>query len=115
MARRHTADAETARPEDAGGRAFASVIEAFAGDGRVTQGGRFGSVSLRIDGKVFVMLVKGSLVAKLPATRVAELVASGAAEPFTSGGRQMKEWAALSGDWGRWVAIAREGYQFVGG
>lgn len=115
MAKRPRTGSAADPREDDGGCSFATVIDAFAGDSRVTQGGRFGSVSLRVDGKVFVMFVKGSLVAKLPAARVAELVASGTAAPYTSGGRQMREWAAVSGNRERWKAIAREGYEFVGG
>ena len=40
-------------------------------------GGGFGRSALRYRGKIFAMLVRGSLVVKLPAGRVTELVASG--------------------------------------
>jgi hypothetical protein len=67
------------------------------------------------NGKIFVMLVDGEFVAKLPAARCAEIVDAGHGRPFTSGKRTMREWvvvdAARSDDW---VALAEEAYAYVG-
>ena len=52
----------------------------------------FGATSLKTDGRIFAMLVKGRLVVKLPAARVTQLVDDGAGERFDPGhGRAQKE------------------------
>lgn len=59
-------------------------------------GRAFGAATLRLDGKIFGMLVEGGVVVKTPRARVDELVADGAGRPFTgSGGRVMKEWVRV--------------------
>ena len=75
----------------------------------------FGSTSLKTDGRIFAMLVKDRLVVKLPATRVMELAAEGAGEPFDPGhGRIQKEWlSVLDGDADRWQSLATESEAFV--
>lgn len=94
---------------------FQPIIKAFATDNYVTPGGRFGSVSLKIQDKVFAMLVKGKFVVKLPKDRVAELVTTAGAEYFDPGhGRLMKEWVALADQQERWIALAKEARDFVG-
>ena len=94
---------------------FQPIVKAFAADKNVTLGGRFGSVSLKIQDKVVAMLVKGKFVVKLPKDRVAELVATAGAEYFDPGhGRLMKEWVALAGQQERWIALAKEARDFVG-
>lgn len=56
----------------------------------------FGSEALKTNGRVFAMVVKGSLVVKLPAARVARLLERGTAAPFDPGhGRVMREWVSL--------------------
>ncbi|MBI3953749.1 MAG: hypothetical protein HY330_04490 [Chloroflexi bacterium] len=75
----------------------------------------FGSPGLKVEGKVFAVLVKGKLVVKLPKERVEALAASGDAEHFDPGmGRLMKEWAAVyprAQD--RWLSLALEARDFV--
>jgi hypothetical protein len=71
---------------------------------------------LNVKGKIFAMLVKGKLVAKLPRERVDGLVASGAGEYFDPGhGRLMKEWVAVADARPRWVELASEAHTFVKG
>ena len=71
---------------------------------------------LNVKGKIFAMLVKGKLVAKLPRERVDRLVASGAGEYFDPGhGRLMKEWVAVADGRSRWVDLAREAHAYVSG
>ncbi len=75
---------------------FQRVINAFAGDPQVTSGKMMGSVGLKVNGRIFAMLVKGKFVAKLPKDAVDELVQSGTGEYFEPGhGRLMKQWVAL--------------------
>lgn len=93
---------------------FAPVVKAFSKTRGVELGGRFGSVSLKSDGKTFAMLVKGKFVIKLPKERVAGLVAAGGAEYFDPGhGRLMKEWVAFTRHQNRWIALAKEAYAYV--
>jgi hypothetical protein len=61
------------------------------------------------------MLTRDRLVVKLPKPRVAELVASGAGEPFDAGkGTPMKEWLVVA-DSGDWEGLAEEALAFVSG
>jgi len=75
----------------------------------------FGSTSLKTDGKIFAMLVRGRLVVKLPAARVAQLVDDGAGERFDPGhGRIQKEWLSVSAeDAAVWRALATEAEAYV--
>ena len=95
---------------------FAAVIEAFAGDRRVTSGTMMASLGLKVGGKIFAMLVRGDLVVKLPRQRVTELVDAGIGQQFDPrrDGRLMKEWVVLAGDDPPWVDVAREAHDFVG-
>ncbi|MFD2092056.1 hypothetical protein [Blastococcus deserti] len=104
---------------DTGDR-FAALVGAFAGEPGVTLPGEpghrgFGADALKVDGSIFAMLVRGGLVLKLPAGRVAALVGSGAATPFSNGaGRVMREWAVLTGgDDGADLTLAREALEHV--
>ena len=96
---------------------FAAVMKAFAADRRVTSGRMMASLGLKVDGKIFAMLVRGELVAKLPRERVDALVQGGLAQQFDPrrDGRLMKEWVVLSGSEPPWLDVAREAYRFVGG
>lgn len=77
---------------------------------------RFGSNALKVGGKIFAMLVRGSLVVKLPRKRVDELVASGEGTRFDPrGGRPMTEWLVLDpASRQDWLALATEALQYVG-
>ena len=76
----------------------------------------FGSNALKVDGKIFAMLVRDALVVKLPKERVAALIASGVGAPFDAGkGKPMKEWVTLEGNEAKWPAFAKEARAFVGG
>lgn len=77
--------------------------------------GGFGSSALKVNGKIFAMLVGGQLVVKLPRHQVDSLVMLGEGEHFTAGkGRPMREWLVLRSrseyQWERW---ARESLAFV--
>jgi len=90
------------------------LAKAFAGDADVAQAQMFGSRGLRVHGKVFVMMVRDDLVAKLPKTQVDELVAFGRGKRFEPGhGKVMKEWVALPPPHEGWRGIAAEARAFV--
>ena len=114
QAERYHALALVSEPE----RRFAELGAAYLADPTITEGTGFGSSpGLRVNGKIFAMLVRDELVAKLPKARVDELAASGAGVRFDLGhGRLMKEWASipLGGDVD-WGALASEALAFVNG
>ncbi len=96
---------------------FATLVEEFADRPGVTPPDptdrRFGGNGLKVDGKIFAMLVRGDLVVKLPKRRVDELIAAGDGGPFDAGkGKPMKEWVALAPA-ADWVARANEAFDFV--
>ena len=75
----------------------------------------FGSNALKVSGKIFAMLVRGSLVLKLPKARVEALITSGVGGPFDAGkGKPMKEWVTILAVEKSWLALAREARLFVG-
>ena len=84
----------------------------------VTEGKGFGSSGqLKIDGRIFAMLVRGELVLKLPRQRVDELVDSGEGVRFDAGkGKPMREWFFLSPTSKKqWLPLAQEALEFVRG
>ncbi|HLG73226.1 MAG TPA: hypothetical protein VK009_22620 [Chloroflexota bacterium] len=99
---------------------FGDLVQELLGTPGVTppaedSGGRrsFGSNGLKVDGRIFAMLVRGRLVVKLPRNRVDELVAAGEGERFETA-RVMKEWLTLSPSSGLdWLELAREALAFV--
>lgn len=83
---------------------------------QIGEGKGFGSTGqLKVDGKIFCMLVRDQLVLKLPRTRVDDLVEAGDGERFDAGkGRPMREWFSLSpSSEQQWPALAREAMAFV--
>lgn len=101
---------------------FDRLAGTFAGRPGVTLPGAdgsrgFGSSALKAGGAIFAMLTRGRLVVKLPRTRVTELVASRAGEPFDAGkGRPMKEWLVVAeADDDAWRELAEEALVFVSG
>jgi hypothetical protein len=77
----------------------------------------FGADALKVDGRIFAMLVRDRLVVKLPRRRVDELIAAGDGDRFDPGhGRLMKEWLVIGPSAeDRWLALATEALAFVGG
>ena len=99
---------------------FEVLIDELLGVPGVTppQGGRgFGRSTLRVDNKIFAMLVRGRLVLKLPRTRVDALIAAGEGIRFDANkGTPMKEWLSLDPASALpWCPLAREALDFVRG
>ena len=83
---------------------------------QVTEGKGFGSSGqLKVDGRIFAMLVRGNLVLKLPRDRVESLVEEGDGTYFDAGkGKPMREWFVLSPrSTKRWLPLAQEALDFV--
>jgi hypothetical protein len=97
---------------------FSALCGGYAGvtGVNVPDGGKgFGSSALKVNNKIFAMLVNGRLVVKLPRARVTELIETGHGEPFDSGkGTPMKEWVTLTGDEAQCRALVVEAQAFVG-
>jgi hypothetical protein len=96
-------------------------VARFAGEDGVTHDERpsrsFGAGALKTHGKIFAMLVGGSLVLKLPKKRVDMLVDAGKGARFDANkGTPMKEWVVLddSHSEAEWLELAREAKVFVG-
>lgn len=97
---------------------FADLCAEFADREGVVQPGSgtgFGSQALKVGRSIFAMEYAGSLVVKLPAPRVRELIGSGAGAPFDGGkGKPMKEWLTVVHP-ADWSTLADEAYTFVAG
>jgi hypothetical protein len=97
---------------------YAALAEALADlPDPPAHGTGFGSTALKTGGRIFAMLSHDHLIVKLPASRVAALIASGAGGPFDANkGRPMKEWLTVhSASLEEWLPLAREAHAFVAG
>ena len=95
---------------------FERIADDLSAAPDVSRGTGFGDTpGLRVGGKIFAMLVRGSLVVKLPKARVDALVAARKGDRFDPGhGRVMKEWVVIAPGAGDWLALAKEARTFVG-
>lgn len=97
---------------------FESLCDEYAGVSGVTVpagGSGFGSNAIKINKSIFAMLVNDRLVVKLPAARVAELIAAGDGVAFDAGkGKPMKEWVGLTVDDATARRLVAEALAFVG-
>ncbi len=95
----------------------AATWPGMTSDERIVEATMFDARALNVGGRVFSMFVKGSLVVKLPRTRVESFVASGQGQPFDPGHlRVMKEWISLNPRTAHeWLSLAEEARDFVSG
>jgi hypothetical protein len=106
------------RHRTAAEEAFRALMPAFLVQDAVTEGTGFGgNPGLRVQGRIFAMLVRDELVVKLPAARVDALEAGGSGRRFDAGkGRPMREWLSVPEDSGEsWQALARDAFTYVAG
>lgn len=102
---------------------FDDLVSEFLGLPGVTPpagsgtGAGFGRSALRVNNKIFAMLVRGRLVVKLPKERVDALVAGGEGDHFDANkGTPMKKWFALAPESALdWSSLAREALAFLSG
>jgi hypothetical protein len=97
---------------------YEDLIDGLTGTAgvRPPQGGSgFGRSAVRFQKKIFVMLVRGRLVLKLPASRVDALIAAGEGVRFDANkGTPMKEWFSLDPESELpWLPLAREALDFA--
>jgi hypothetical protein len=86
----------------------------------VTIGPAMRNEGLKVDGKLYAMVVRGRLVVKLPATQAAEMTDAGDAIPFEPRpGRLMREWVMVdppaSSDVGGWRRLIEDAGEYVTG
>ena len=93
---------------------FQAVIDAFAKQRDVAGGKLMSSYGLKVNGKIFAMFGRNQFVAKLPKSRVDELVSANTGKRFDPGhGRTMKEWFVAGENAPEWLELAKEAYGFV--
>jgi hypothetical protein len=92
---------------------FWSLAEPLLAHAGVTRSTMMGFPCLRLNGDFFASCDRsGELVVKLDASRVAELLEAGLAEPFAPNGRQFREWAVIPIRRSRaWTALLDEALQ----
>ena len=101
---------------DAGDRRYRRLTEGLLADPRVSRGTMMGFPCMRIEGAFFASLDPGThhLIVKLPASRVSELIASGAGLVFAPSHRPFREWVAIPGtDEATWAGLLDEARAFV--
>jgi hypothetical protein len=110
-----------ASPSDARAvAAYAALGRRFANHPRVTlpaeERGKFGNNALKVDGKIFAMLVRGTLAVKLSPGEVESATKAGRGEPLAMGpGRVMKGWLVVNEAPQRWYSLAERARAFVAG
>ena len=103
--------------EDDGSQLYWRLTESLLADPSVSRGTMIGLSCMRMDGAFFASLDRGShhLIVKLPAARVAELIASGAGLVFAPSNRPFREWVAIPRpDEAIWAEFLDEARAFVG-
>jgi len=106
------------QPDSPSAARFEDLVTEFNDVDGVTPpqaGAGFGRSALRYRGKIFAMLVRGALVVKLPADRVAGLVAAGQGAHFDANkGTPMREWFSAAPDSAlSWSDLAGEALAFA--
>lgn len=80
----------------------------------VAESTMFGFRCVRVDGEFVGMPADDRLWVKLPAKRVADMIASGEGTVCAPNGRPFREWVGVPDlDEGRWMALLRESVDFV--
>jgi predicted DNA-binding protein (MmcQ/YjbR family) len=75
---------------------FDQIVPAYLGKPQVNLGKAFHNDVLKVNDKIFAMVVRGQLVVKVRADQAAALIAAGDAVAFEPRkGRKMKEWIAV--------------------
>jgi hypothetical protein len=97
-------------------RKLAAIAKAFREQQTRGASNKFGSNALKVNGKIFAMLVRGRLVVKLSKDRAGDLVKSGDGAHFDPGhGRLMKQWIVIENDALSWIDLVREAHAFTAG
>ncbi|HWH92873.1 MAG TPA: hypothetical protein VNT03_03345 [Baekduia sp.] len=97
--------------------AFAEVLDEVAVAGEVERAVWFGTPAAKVEGKIFLALWRGRLVARLGAEEVDARVAVGAGVRFdpSGKGRAMKDWLEADAEHDEWVELALGALAFTAG
>ena len=95
-------------------------LDAFAGDylsrPSVDWGRMFGTIGLRVRGKIFAVAVHtGGLMVKIPEARADARIAAGEVTRMVMHGRGMREWvvAPLEASDAVWASLLEEAYAYL--
>jgi hypothetical protein len=88
--------------------ALAAVLDEIAVAGDVERAMWFGAPAAKVEGKIFLALWHGSLVARLGAEEVDHRVLAGQGVRFdpSGKGRAMKDWLEASAEHAEWTELA---------
>lgn len=88
--------------------AFAAVLDEIAVAGAVERAVWFGMPAAKVDGKIFLSLWRGSLVARLGAEEVDQRVLAGGGVRFdpSGKGKAMKDWLEADAEHDEWTELA---------
>jgi hypothetical protein len=96
----------------------AELFDALAGDYLARPGVTYGRIwhsdGLKVNNKIFAMVVRDELVVKVPAAQAGALCADGGGTAFEPRpGRPMKEWVVVAApDRGRWRDLIADAYRY---
>ena len=95
---------------------FWAIADELTEHPAIEEGTMMGTRCLRVNGDFLAMVYHktDSLIVKLPADRVTELVDAGVSEPFAPNGRVFKEWTSVPDrNETLWRQLLTEGKQFL--
>ena len=94
--------------------AFEQLAAAYEGRPGVSHGRIWHNDGLKVNEKIFAMVVHDQLVVKVPAAEAAELVAAGSGTLFEPRpGRAMREWVSVAAiDPSRWRQLVADAFAY---
>jgi hypothetical protein len=97
--------------------AFEALLDEIALAGDVERAVWFGTPAAKVDGKVFICLWRGALVARLGAEEVDHRVVARDGVRFdpSGQGKAMKDWLESSAEPGDWAELALSAIAFTAG
>jgi hypothetical protein len=97
--------------------AFAAVLDELAVNADVGRAVWFGIPAAKVDGRIFLGLWGGALVARLGAEEVDARVLAGDGVRFdpSGKGRAMKDWLESNGEYAEWSELAFSALAFTAG
>jgi hypothetical protein len=97
--------------------AFAVVLDELAVAGDVEQALWFGAPAVKVGGRIFLALRRGTLIARLGAEEVDARVLAGDGVRFdpSGKGKPMKDWLESNAEHGEWVELGLAALAFTAG